>query len=61
MVAYYCLHKLHLLPSQFFQLERKERAFIIAAVQCRAEAEKKQEQQAQAKAKAQGARGRRKR
>ncbi len=36
-VAYYCLHELHLLPSQFLALPRRERAFILAAIEVRAE------------------------
>ncbi|MCI8336499.1 MAG: hypothetical protein HFI72_05005 [Peptococcaceae bacterium] len=42
-VAYYCLHELHLLPSEFLQLDRRERAFIIAAIEHRIEQEKKKE------------------
>lgn len=44
-MAYYCLHELHLLPSQFFALDRKERAFIIAAIDVRTEKEKKKQQE----------------
>lgn len=40
-IAYYCLHELHLTPSAFLALPRKERAFIIAAIEIRVEQEKK--------------------
>ena len=42
-IAYYCLHELHILPSQFFALDRQERAFIIAAIDIRIEKEKKEQ------------------
>lgn len=34
--------KLHILPSVFLNLDRQEKAFVIAAIQVRAEAEKKE-------------------
>lgn len=45
-VAYYCLHKLRILPSQFNRLPTREKAFIIAAIQVRVEAEKEAEKKA---------------
>lgn len=40
--AYYALHKLHILPSQWVALEEEEKAFIIACIDIRIEAEKKE-------------------
>ncbi|MGL4790491.1 MAG: hypothetical protein ACRCW1_03695 [Anaerotignaceae bacterium] len=40
--AYYCLHKLKMLPSQFLNLGKEERAFIIAAIEIKIEYEKKE-------------------
>lgn len=44
-IAYYCLHELHLTPSAFYALPRRERAFIIAAIDVRVEAEKKKQKE----------------
>ena len=44
-MAYYCLHELHMIPSDFFKLDRKERAFIVAAIEYRTEQEKKKQKQ----------------
>ncbi len=41
-IAYYCLHELHLLPSQLFALDRQERAFLIAAIELRTEREEEE-------------------
>lgn len=41
--AYYCLHKFRMLPSQFAALERREKAFIIAAIDLKIEADKKEQ------------------
>ena len=41
MIAYYCLHELHLLPSRLLALPRRERAFIIAAVEMKLAQEKR--------------------
>lgn len=43
-IAYYCLHKLRILPSQFNRLPLREKAFVIASIQLRIEAEKKEAQ-----------------
>lgn len=40
--AYYALHKLHILPSQWVALEEEEKAFIIACIDVRVEEEKKE-------------------
>ena len=48
-IAYYCLHELHLTPSQFFSLDRQERAFIIAAIDVRVEREKKKQKELERK------------
>lgn len=39
--AYYALHKLHILPSQFLELDEQEKAFIIAAIKLKLENDKK--------------------
>lgn len=41
MYAYYCLHELRLLPSGFLSLPKEEQAFIIAAIDVKAEELKK--------------------
>ena len=41
MVAYYCLLKFHMTPSEFLEKPRRERAFIIAAIKCWLESEKR--------------------
>lgn len=48
-MAYYCLHELHLTPSQLFALDRRERAFIIAAIEVRVEQEKKKQKEMERK------------
>ncbi|RKJ79328.1 hypothetical protein D7X33_08325 [Butyricicoccus sp. 1XD8-22] len=48
-ICYYCLHELHILPHEFFNLERRERAFIIAAIDERVENEKKRAKEAERK------------
>lgn len=44
-----CLHELHLTPSAFYALPRRERAFIIAAIDVRVEAEKKKQKEIERK------------
>lgn len=39
-VAHFCLQKLHLLPSEFYRLPLREKAFVIASIQLRIESEK---------------------
>lgn len=41
--AYYCLHKLRILPHDFLALDPYERAFIMAAIDVRLEAEQKEQ------------------
>ena len=41
--AYYCLHKLRLLPHDFLALDPYERAFVIAAINVRVESEQKEQ------------------
>lgn len=41
-IAYYCLHKLKMLPSTFLNLDENEKAFVIAAIQIKTENEKKE-------------------
>ena len=43
-LAYYCLHRLHILPSEMLSLPRRERAFLMAAIEVYAEAQKKEKQ-----------------
>jgi len=50
-VAYYCLHKLRKWPSEFDNLPKYEKAFVIAAVQIKIEADKKSEKEAKRGAK----------
>lgn len=40
--AYYCLHKLKMLPHEFFDLDMRERAAVIAFIDIRVEEEKKE-------------------
>lgn len=50
-MAYYCLHNLNMLPSQFLSLDRYEKAFVIAAIDVKVEAEKKKEKELKSKSK----------
>ena len=52
--AYYCLHKLRMLPSQFMELDDYERAFVIAAIQIKIDTEKKKAKEAERKSKRKG-------
>lgn len=40
--AYYCLHKLKILPSQFINMSKPEKAFIIASIDFKIEKDKKE-------------------
>lgn len=40
-IAYYCLHKLKILPSQLERLSLREKAFIVAAVEIKLEKDRK--------------------
>lgn len=50
-VAYYCLHKLHKWPHEFLELDRYERAFVIAAVTIKLENDKKEAKKAKSRKK----------
>ena len=52
--AYYCLHKLKMLPSQFMELDEHEKAFVIAAIQIKIDTEKKRAKEAERKSKRKG-------
>ena len=47
--AHYCLHKLHMLPSTFINLDAYEKAFIIASIDIKVENEKKEQKKLQQK------------
>ena len=49
--AYYCLHKLKITPRQFEEMDKYEKAFIIASIDIKMENEKKQEKKAKSKRK----------
>ena len=38
--AYYALHKFHMRPRKFMEMDMRENAFVIAAIDLRIEAEK---------------------
>jgi len=40
--AYYALHKLRILPREFEEMDRREKAFIIASIDIKLENEKKE-------------------
>ena len=40
--AHYCLHKLKILPSQFINMSKPERAFIVASIDLKIEHDKKE-------------------
>ena len=50
-LAYYCLHRLHILPSEMLSLPRRERAFLMAAIEVYAEAQREKEKEINDKAK----------
>jgi len=41
--AHYLLQKLHILPSVFMNMDRQEKAFVIASISIRIEGEKKEQ------------------
>ena len=45
--AYYCLHKLKITPRQFDEMDRYEKAFIIAAIDIKAEKDDKDRKELQ--------------
>ena len=38
--AYYALHRLHIRPREFMEMDMREKAFVIAAIDERVKAEK---------------------
>ncbi len=50
-LAYYCLHRLHILPSEVLSLPRREQAFLMAAIEIYAEAQREKEKDIENKAK----------
>lgn len=50
-IAYYCLHKLHKWPHEFLELDRYEKAVVIAAVELKLEHDKKEVKRAKGKRK----------
>ncbi|MCI8426579.1 MAG: hypothetical protein HFJ03_03390 [Lachnospira sp.] len=55
--AYYALLKLHILPSVFLEMEEKEKAFVIAAIQVKIKNDEKKEREIKQKSR-KGKRGR---
>ena len=49
-IAYYALHKLHIRPSEWLDMEEEEKAFIIASVEIRVKKEKEETQKAEREA-----------
>lgn len=49
--AYYALHKLHMLPSVFLNLEEPEKAFVVAAIKIKLDNDKKEKKKVENKAK----------
>ncbi|MBR4026686.1 MAG: hypothetical protein IKJ01_03895 [Lachnospiraceae bacterium] len=49
--AYYALHKLHILPSVFLEMDEREKLFVIASIQIKIEKDKKEKEEAERKAK----------
>ena len=49
--AYYCLHKLRITPRQFDEMDKYEKAFIIASIDIKSDKEKEQEQKLKSKRK----------
>lgn len=52
--AYYALHKLHILPSVFLEMDEEEKAFVIAAIRIRTENDKKKKQEIERKSNMKG-------
>lgn len=44
-MAHYCLQELHILPSKYRKMSRKEKAFITASILVRTEKEKEQQKE----------------
>ena len=52
--AYYALHKLHILPSVFLEMDEQEKAFVVAAIKIKVEKDKEEKKRAEKKAKKKG-------
>ncbi len=50
LYAYYALHKLHIRPSEWVEMEENEKAFIIAAIDEKQKADEKARKEAERKA-----------
>ena len=48
--AYYALHKLHIRPSEWVDMDENEKAFIIAAIDEKAKEDKKAKKEAERQA-----------
>ena len=47
--AYYCLHKLKITPRQFDEMDKYEKAFVVAAIDIKMKNDKEQEKKAKRK------------
>lgn len=47
--AYYCLHKFKITPRQFDEMDKYEKAFIIASIDIKVKNDKEQEKKAKRK------------
>lgn len=47
--AYYCLHKFRITPRQFEEMDKYEKAFIIASIQIKLDNDKKEARKAKSK------------
>lgn len=52
--AYYALHKLHILPSEWLDMEEEEKAFIIASIELKRKAEEEEKKKAEREARRNG-------
>ena len=48
-MGYYCLHKFHWKPTMLLDMKREEKAFILAAIQIKADNDKKEQQKMKSK------------
>ena len=49
--AFYCLHKLKITPRQFDEMDRYEKAFIIASIDIKVDSDKKEAKKLKSKRK----------
>ncbi|MCI9323641.1 MAG: hypothetical protein HFH81_10350 [Lachnospiraceae bacterium] len=52
--AYYALHKLHILPRQFLDMDEEEKAFVIAAIGVKVKNDREKEKEINRKSKKRG-------